>query len=83
MAARDLERLGPGVTGISFTVHDVASTAEWICGFDIPVAEVTEAEIILDVDRTWGCEYRFTEHVLTSNTHVTALISLFHLPKAA
>ncbi len=50
---------------------------------DIPVAEVTEAEIILDVDRTWGCEYRFTEHVLTGDARVTALISLFHLPKAA
>ena len=69
-AAPDLERLGPGVTGISFTVRDVASAAEWISGLDIPVAEVTEAEIIPDVDRTWGCEYRFTEHVLTGDARV-------------
>ena len=54
VAARDLERVGPGITVITFTVRDVAGAAEWISGFDIPVAEVTEAEIILDVDRTWA-----------------------------
>ena len=35
--------------------------------FETPIAEVTEAEIRLDVERTWGCEYRFTERVLTGD----------------
>jgi catechol 2,3-dioxygenase-like lactoylglutathione lyase family enzyme len=67
VAARDLERVGPSVTGVTFTVHDLAAAAEWIGHYDTPVAEITEAEIRLDVERTWGCEYRFTEHVLTGD----------------
>jgi catechol 2,3-dioxygenase-like lactoylglutathione lyase family enzyme len=67
VAARDLERVGPSVTGVTFTVRDLAASAEWIGHFDLPVAEVTEGEIRLDVERTWGCEYRFTERVLTGD----------------
>jgi catechol 2,3-dioxygenase-like lactoylglutathione lyase family enzyme len=70
VAARDLERVGPSVTGVTFTVRDLAGAAEWIGHYDIPVAEITEAEIRLDVERTWGCEYRFTEHVLTGDPRV-------------
>jgi hypothetical protein len=48
-------------------VRDLASAAEWMGHFGTPMAEVTEAEIRLDVDQTWGCEYRFTERVLTGD----------------
>jgi hypothetical protein len=67
VAARDLERVGASVTGITFVTRDLARAAEWISHFDIPVAEVTEAEIRLDVEHTWGCEYRFTERVLAGD----------------
>jgi catechol 2,3-dioxygenase-like lactoylglutathione lyase family enzyme len=70
VAARDLERVGPSVTGVTFTVRDLAATSEWISIFDTPVAEATEAEIRLDVKKTWGCEYRFTERVLTGDPRV-------------
>ncbi len=55
------------MTGVTFTVRDLAGAAEWIERMSAPIAEVTEAEIRLDVDQTWGCEYRFTERVLTGD----------------
>jgi catechol 2,3-dioxygenase-like lactoylglutathione lyase family enzyme len=67
LAARDLARVGPSVTGVTFTVRDLAAAADWMSVFETPIAEVTEAEIRLDVARTWGCEYRFTERVLTGD----------------
>jgi catechol 2,3-dioxygenase-like lactoylglutathione lyase family enzyme len=67
VAARDLERVGPSVTGVTFTVRDLARAAEWMTAMRAPIAEVTEAEVRLDVERTWGCEYRFTERVLTGD----------------
>jgi catechol 2,3-dioxygenase-like lactoylglutathione lyase family enzyme len=70
VAARDLERVGPSVTGVTFTVRELARAAEWLEMMKAPVAEVSEAEIRLDVERTWGCEYRFTERVLTGDPRV-------------
>jgi len=70
VAARDLARVGPSVTGVTFTVRDLAAAAEWIGHFDTPVAEATEAEIRLDAEQTWSCEYRFTERVLTGDPRV-------------
>jgi catechol 2,3-dioxygenase-like lactoylglutathione lyase family enzyme len=70
VAARDLTRVGPSVTGVTFTVRDLAQAANWLEMMQAPVAEVTEAEIRLDVDQTWGCEYRFTERVLTGDPRV-------------
>lgn len=70
IAARDLERVGSSVTGVTFTVRDLAAAAEWMGHFETPITEVTEAEIRLDVERTWGCEYRFTERVLTGDPRV-------------
>jgi catechol 2,3-dioxygenase-like lactoylglutathione lyase family enzyme len=67
VAARDLARVGASVTGVTFTVRDLAASATWLEMMKAPVAEVTEAEIRLDVERTWGCEYRFTERVLTGD----------------
>ena len=58
------------MTGVTFTVRDLAGAAEWIEAMHAPIAEVTEAEIRLDVDQTWGCEYRFTEKVLTGDPRV-------------
>ncbi len=70
VAARDLERVGPSVTGVTFTVRNLAGAAEWLEMMKAPVAEVTEAEIRLDIERTWGCDYRFTERVLTGDPRV-------------
>jgi catechol 2,3-dioxygenase-like lactoylglutathione lyase family enzyme len=67
VAARDLDRVGRSVTGVTFTVRDLTGAATWLEMMRAPVAEVTEAEVRLDVDRTWGCEYRFTERVLTGD----------------
>ncbi len=70
VATRDLERVGASVTGVTFTVRDLAAAAQWLELMNAPIAEVTEAEVRLDVDRTWGCEYRFTERVLTGDPRV-------------
>ena len=68
--ARDLALVGPSITGVTFTVHDLAQTAtrfEYLPEF---VAEMSEHEIRLDVAKTWGCEYRFTERVLAGDPRV-------------
>ena len=70
IAARDLARVGPSVTGVTFTVNDVAGPAEWLELVGIPVAEVTDHEVRLDIAATWGCEYRFTDRVLTGDPRV-------------
>jgi catechol 2,3-dioxygenase-like lactoylglutathione lyase family enzyme len=75
IAARDLALVGPSVTGITFTVKDVPKAAEWmerLVDLGDMVAEVTEHEIRLNVDRTWGCEYRFTDRVLVGDPRVQA-----------
>jgi catechol 2,3-dioxygenase-like lactoylglutathione lyase family enzyme len=70
VAARDLARVGPSVTGITFTVRDVSQAAEWMARLGDTVAEVTDHEIRLDVAKTWGCEYRFTDRVLVGDPRV-------------
>ncbi|MDQ1431139.1 MAG: hypothetical protein QOF40_1741, partial [Actinomycetota bacterium] len=70
VAARDLARVGPSVTGITMTIKDVPAAAEWLERLGQAVAEVTEHEIRLDVARTWGCEYRFTDRVLVGDPRV-------------
>jgi catechol 2,3-dioxygenase-like lactoylglutathione lyase family enzyme len=67
IAARDLARVGPSVTGITMTVGDVGAAAEWLERIGQEPAEVTEHEVRLDVAKTWGCEYRFTDRVLTGD----------------
>ncbi len=67
MHARDLARVGPSVTGVTFTVRDVTETATFFERLEPFVAEVTQHEIRLDVAKTWGCEYRFTDRVLTGD----------------
>ncbi len=76
VAARDLARVGPSVTGVSFTVKDLPAAAEWLQGrladTVVEVAEVTGHDIRLDVATTWGCEYRFTDRVLTGDPRASA-----------
>jgi catechol 2,3-dioxygenase-like lactoylglutathione lyase family enzyme len=67
IAARDLARVGPSVTGITMTVGDVGAAAEWLERIGQEPVEVTEHEVRLDVAKTWGCEYRFTDRVLTGD----------------
>ena len=71
VAARDLVRVGQSVTGITFTVKDISQTAAFF-ELRLPdfVAEVTDHEIRLDLDKTWGCEYRFTDRVLVGDPRV-------------
>jgi hypothetical protein len=70
VAARDLARVGPSITGITFTVKDVPEAASWLERIGTAVAEVTDHEIRLDVDKTFGCEYRFTDRVLVGDPRV-------------
>jgi catechol 2,3-dioxygenase-like lactoylglutathione lyase family enzyme len=70
VAARDLARVGPSITGITFTVKDVPEAASWLERIGAAVAEVTDHEIRLDVDKTFGCEYRFTDRVLVGDPRV-------------
>lgn len=76
VAARDLARVGPSVTGVSFTVKDLPAAAEWLEGrladTVVEVAEVTGHDVRLDVATTWGCEYRFTDRVLTGDPRAGA-----------
>ena len=66
--ARDLARVGPSVTGVTFTVRDISTASEWLgLAGDEFVANATDHELRLDVAKTWGCEYRFTDRVLTGD----------------
>jgi catechol 2,3-dioxygenase-like lactoylglutathione lyase family enzyme len=67
LAARELARVGPSVTGVTFTVRDIPRAAEWLKLADAAVADVTDHEILLDVEKTWSCEYRFTDRVLVGD----------------
>jgi catechol 2,3-dioxygenase-like lactoylglutathione lyase family enzyme len=66
--ARDLARVGPSVTGVTFTVRDVAATAEFL-SLRLPefVADISDHAVRLHLAKTWGCEYRFTDRVLTGD----------------
>jgi len=69
--ARDLERVGPSVTGVTFTVRDVAETAAFF-ELRLPsfVGDVTDRALRVDLAKTWGCEYRFTDRVLVGDPRV-------------
>ena len=53
---------------MTFTVRNVAETAEFL-QLRMPefVADVTEHALQIDLAKTWGCEYRFTDRVLTGD----------------
>jgi catechol 2,3-dioxygenase-like lactoylglutathione lyase family enzyme len=62
--AADLERVGEGVVGLTFTVRDLEPATEHLALFDAPVLAATDRDIRLDPSKTWSCEYRFTTDVL-------------------
>jgi 4-hydroxyphenylpyruvate dioxygenase-like putative hemolysin len=65
--ARDLARVGPSVTGVTFTVRDVQQATTALEYHQEFLAEVAAHEIVFDVAKTWGCEYRLTDRVLTGD----------------
>ena len=65
--ARDLARVGPSVTGVTFTVRDVPQAASALEYHQEFLAGVAEHEIVFDVTKTWGCEYRLTDRVLSGD----------------
>ena len=65
--ARDLARVGPSVTGVTFTVRDLERAATALDHHQEFLATIAEHEIVFDVAKTWGCEYRLTDRVLTGD----------------
>jgi hypothetical protein len=49
-------------------VRDVAATAEFL-SLRLPefVADISDHAVRLHLAKTWGCEYRFTDRVLTGD----------------
>lgn len=68
--AADLERVGEGVVGVTFTIRDLASASEHLALFEAPVRAADDHEIRLDPAKTWSCEYRFTDRVLEGDPRV-------------
>jgi catechol 2,3-dioxygenase-like lactoylglutathione lyase family enzyme len=69
-AGRDLANVGESVIGATFTVRDVPAAREHVTRLDVPVATSSDHELVFDVERTWGCEYRLTDQVLTGDPRV-------------
>ena len=69
-AGRDLAHVGEGVIGATFTVPDIAAALEHVSVPELPKTTSTEHDIVFDVERTWGCEYRLTDRVLTGDPRV-------------
>jgi catechol 2,3-dioxygenase-like lactoylglutathione lyase family enzyme len=69
-AGRDLANVGESVIGATFTISDVGRALEHVTRLDVPVATSSEHEIVFDVTRTWGCEYRLTDATLTGDARV-------------
>ncbi len=61
LVARELDTVGQCVMGITFKVRDIGRAAEHLTRQSAPVVTVAEHEILLDRERTWGTEYRFTD----------------------
>jgi catechol 2,3-dioxygenase-like lactoylglutathione lyase family enzyme len=59
--ARELESVGQCVTGVTFKVRDIERAAEHLARQTAPVLTVDEHEILLDRERTWNTDYRFTD----------------------
>jgi catechol 2,3-dioxygenase-like lactoylglutathione lyase family enzyme len=69
-AGRDLARVGDSVIGVTFTVSDVPAARESLTSPELPTMSSTEHDIVFDIARTWGCEYRLTDRVLTGDPRV-------------
>jgi len=68
--ARDLARVGPSVTGLTFTVRDIPQAATYFEHRPQFIGAMGDHEITFDVAKTWGCEYRLTDRVLTGDPRV-------------
>ena len=61
LVARELDTVGQCVTGVTFKVRDIGRAAEHLTRQSAPVLTVAEHEILLDRERTWNTDYRFTD----------------------
>jgi catechol 2,3-dioxygenase-like lactoylglutathione lyase family enzyme len=61
LVARELETVGQCVTGITFKVRDIERASEHLSRQSAPVLTVDDHEILLDRERTWNTDYRFTD----------------------
>jgi catechol 2,3-dioxygenase-like lactoylglutathione lyase family enzyme len=61
LTARELDTVGQCVIGVTFKVRDIARAAEHLTQQSAPVLNVAEHEILLDRERTWNTDYRFTD----------------------
>jgi len=68
--ARDLARVGTSVTGVTFTVRDIPQAAAHFEYRPDFVDEISDHEIRFAFAKTWGCEYRLTDRVLTGDPRV-------------
>jgi hypothetical protein len=69
-AARDLAEVGESVVGVTFTVSDILTAQRYLASPELPAMSATEHDIVFDTARTWGCEYRLTDRVLTGDPRV-------------
>ena len=53
--------MGQCVIGVTFKVRDIGRAAEHLTQQSAPVLTVAEHEILLDRERTWNTDYRFTD----------------------
>ena len=65
--AADLDRVGEGVVGLTFTIRDLEPATQHLALFAAPVLAATDRDIRLDPSKTWSCEYRFTTDVLAGD----------------
>jgi catechol 2,3-dioxygenase-like lactoylglutathione lyase family enzyme len=64
---RELATVGQCVTGVTFTIGDIARAEQHLRQHETPVATVNEHAIVLDRSRTWGVEYQFTDRSLVGD----------------
>ena len=67
LPARELETVGQCVTGVTFKVRDIERASEHLTRQSAPVLTVGEHEILLDRERTWNTDYRFTDVALVGD----------------
>jgi catechol 2,3-dioxygenase-like lactoylglutathione lyase family enzyme len=61
VVARELETVGQCVTGVTFKVRDIERASAHLTLHSAPVLSVGEHVVLLDRERTWNTDYRFTD----------------------
>ena len=74
LAARELDTVGQCVIGVTFKVRDIGRAVEHLTRQSAPVLTVAEHEILLDRERTWNTDYRFTDVGLVGDPTSRCLI---------